>query len=581
MRLRTALFAFAAACVLGTHVYAGRSLRVHGAARIDGHVGRSHQRLLLEGRVLDDAGSPVPNVAMTVTVSPPGKPPVELAGLVAPCGQDRPIASLRTDESGRYCAWIGVPIGVYTVHLEAGPTPWLTKASVDEAADLAKRSVALRFDPDPRIVTLDAGATTLDVAATFDDDAATAASGLPLTLTTETGAVVASAITGAAGRASFAFDAATLGAPGRGVLRVRFAGDDATMASEHVAPIERDAHVVVVLAQPVAPSAPEDGVVLHVATTLRPVSALVATGAVEARKDGVVVGAAPLDARGRATLRATFAAPRGAKTTELLVRYVPDAPWFQPSGEAPVSVPLRGPRPTPELPFAIGAVALAAWLLVGRGARRGRLDRTLVMQRPPTHEGTAGVSVVHSSRGRFGAYTGRVIDAHDGTPVARARVAVEGPSFPGAGGHAEVLASVFADDHGAFAFELAPSSAGAEIVVEAPLHAELRQRLPGAGVLEIALVSRRRRLLERLVAWARRRGGAFDARPEPTPAQVRRAAENVPAGAPVGAWANAVERAAFDRGDVDARVEAEVMALDPDEARRPPGGDDPAGPRGR
>jgi len=91
--------------------------------------------------------------------------------------------------------------------------------------------------------------------------------------------------------------------------------------------------------------------------------------------------------------------------------------------------------------------------------------------------------------------------------------------------------------------------------------------LPVAGELEIALVSRRRKLLERLVQWARRRGPPFDARPEPTPAQVRRAAESaMPAAAE---WASAIERAAFDRDDVDARVENEVMELDPDKPPKP------------
>jgi len=553
-------------CATSADVHAARSLRVHGAARIDGHAGRSHGKLLLDGRVLDDAGTPVPNVSLTVAIDS-----MDLSNATTPCGAATTAPpgppAVRTDESGRYCLWITLPVGAYTVHLEAGPTQWLAKAAADESVDLSKRSVQLRFDPEPRIVSLDAGSATLDAVATYDDadEGAGGAAGLPLALTTETGALVAQATTGPTGRATFEIDGAKLGPPGRGALRVRFDGDATTMASDHAAPVERDAHVSLVLTRRVDASSPEDGVVVEVATSVKPTSPAVATGSVEARLDGVIVGAATLDAAGRAELRSTFVAPREAKTVELQVRYVPGAPWFQPVGELAVTVPIRGPSPLRQLPLAIGALAVAAWLLVGRTARRVRLDRTVVMDRPPVHEGTAGVSVVQSSRGRATLYRGRVVDAHDGTPVARARVSVQVPAF----GHADVLLGVFSDDDGEFSFDLATVSASgknvaaADLVVEAPLHADLRQRLPGAGVLEVALVSRRRRLLERLVQWAKRRGPPFDVRPEPTPGQVRRAAEG---DQPVAQWADAVEHAAFDRGDVDARVEADVLALDPDRA---------------
>jgi hypothetical protein len=200
-------------------------------------------------------------------------------------------------------------------------------------------------------------------------------------------------------------------------------------------------------------------------------------------------------------------------------------------------------------------------LLIGRTARRTRLDRTIVMQRPPTHEGTAGISIVHSSRSRIGKFGGRVVDAHDGSPVPHARLAVQVASFSGD----SVVVSAFADEEGAFEFELAAVAPDADLVVEAPLHVELRQKLPGAGVLEVALVSRRRKLLERLVQWAKKRGPPFDARPEPTPGHVRRAAET--ADPTAAEWAGAIERAAFDKGDVDARVETDVMALDPEKPR--------------
>jgi hypothetical protein len=518
---------------------------------------------LVEGRVLDDAGSRVPSAALRITVSAKSTGSTIDATAMTACGEIQP-ASLRTDESGRFCVWVAAPIGVYAVRVEVAPSEWFTRGVADYDVDLMKRSVELRFDPEPRFVTLDADAAPLDVVATYDD-ADGVALALPLELSTEASDVIARASTGEGGRATFIVDPRKLGPPGRGALRVRYAGGEETMASEHLAPIERDAHVTLTLAHEVSAASPEDGVPIDVTARLGLAVPSLPTGTVEARLDGVLVGAAAIEG-GLATIQATFVPKTSSKTTHatLQVRYVPDASWFQPAADLVVTVPLRGPSPWRQAPLATVALVVAAWLLAGRNARRTRLDRTIVMQRPPIHEGTAGISIVHSSRSRVGKFGGRVVDAHDGSPVSRARLAVQVPSF---GSGDSVVVSVFADDDGVFEFELTSAAPDADLVVEAPLHAELRQKLPGAGVLEVALVSRRRKLLERLVQWAKKRGPPFDVRPEPTPAQVRRAAE---AAEPTAVeWASAIERAAFDKDDVDARVESDVMALDPEKPRHP------------
>jgi hypothetical protein len=100
--------------------------------------------------------------------------------------------------------------------------------------------------------------------------------------------------------------------------------------------------------------------------------------------------------------------------------------------------------------------------------------------------------------------------------------------------------------------------------------------LPHSGELDVALLLRRRALLDRLVAWARSRGKPFDARPEPTPGHVRRAAGKE---LPVAQWADAVERAAYGGTPVDADAEGKVDRLAP--APEPADADAPprAGPR--
>lgn len=514
---------------------------------------------MLEGRVLDDAGSPVPNVGLTIGLKSGGSA-IDVAGVVTPCGDARPLPSASTDESGRFCIWMNVPSASYSIHLGVAASEWLGPSSADYEVDLAKGSLTLHFDPEPRIVSLDARVAPLDAIATYDDEVAGQATGLVLVLSSDDGREIARATTAAAGRATFQIEPKRLGPPGRGLLRVRYAGGPDTMASEHVAPIERQARVTLSLDHDVEASTPEDGIDIDVASAFASIDG-VPSGNVEARVEGVIVGAAPL-VQGHAKVNATFVARPGESATAMQLRYVPDAPWLSSAGDLALSVPIRGPSPWRQLPLAIGAIAVAVWLLVGRSARRQRLDRTIVMDRPPTHEGTAGIAVVKSSRSRVGLYTGRVVDAHDGSAVARARISVQVAAFAGD----PVVTSAFADEHGAFAFDLPSAPPDADLVVEAPLHSELRQRLPGAGVLEIALVSRRRKLLDRLVAWARRRGPPYDARPEPTPAQVKRAAEGS-RNAAAAEWASAIEQAAFDEGDVDARAEADVMALDPDKRR--------------
>ena len=68
----------------------------------------------------------------------------------------------------------------------------------------------------------------------------------------------------------------------------------------------------------------------------------------------------------------------------------------------------------------------------------------------------------------------------------------------------------------------------------------LRTPVAGGGEVEIALILRRRQLIDDLVRWARKRGGRFDARPEPTPGHVHRVAGD---DEQVARWADAVERA--------------------------------------
>jgi hypothetical protein len=131
------------------------------------------------------------------------------------------------------------------------------------------------------------------------------------------------------------------------------------------------------------------------------------------------------------------------------------------------------------------------------------------------------------------------------------------PSFEGDG----VVARAVADERGAFALE-GPYRTDARLVVESDDHSTHEQALPPHSILGVALITRRRALLDRLVRWARQRGAPFDVAPEATPGHVRRAASRASA-QDVEAWASRIEQAAYGPDRVDASLERDVRGAEP------------------
>jgi hypothetical protein len=125
------------------------------------------------------------------------------------------------------------------------------------------------------------------------------------------------------------------------------------------------------------------------------------------------------------------------------------------------------------------------------------------------------------------------------------------------------------DPQGLFALGESAFPPGALLRVEAPRHAAFEERLPAAGEMAIALVSRRRRLLDRMVAFAQREWGPSDQVREPTPDQVAKRARRAvdPTGSARGkqieAYARATERMAYGPTDVDKAAEDAVLSLEP------------------
>jgi hypothetical protein len=563
-------------------------IRIKGTARIDAHAARARARssgeLVLSGTIVDDVAHPIAGARVVVGIAR-ATAPASAATLVGAspeaCSDAAPrpvlergdLLSLPTDDAARFCVRLTLPTDRYVIHVESQATGLVDGARLDLAVDLALDPVTLRFDPERPLLSLDEEAAMLEVvAATEDDGVTTAAVGIPLVLSNEAGTALGSTMTNASGRARFAVDPARLGPPGKGELRVSFAGSNDAGPSTQGMQIERRTHVSLVAVEAVdgvlPVGSPEDSVVVHVRAPLRcaergrsPGAACAGSpsGTIEARVGDVIVGAAALQ-RGEARVVSTFDMPAANEAT-LVLRYVPDAPWYQVGGELALTLPMRAPSPWKKVPLALAGLAMIAWLVVARLPSRARAatDAGSGVPLPPLHP-EARVDLVRASPAAQG-WTGRVRDAHEGVAVGHARVVVERPTFQGV----EVLGEARSDPTGAFVLPPIETRPGDVLRAEGPVHATLRRPLPPSGELEVALVFRKRALLDRLVAWARRRGRPFDSDGEPTPGHVRRVAV---AEVSVARWAEAVERAAYGGGVVDEQAQGDVDRLAPPEPAR-------------
>jgi hypothetical protein len=558
--------------------------RVHlrGIARIDAHVARAQGKLVLRGTVTDDVGASVEHARIAVQISTErldghARPVLLALTATAPAacsdvwtapvldGTDRVL--LAADAAARFCLRLALPAGRFLAHLEADSAGFVDGARIDLPVDLALEPVTLRFDPEMTALSLDSEAVPLDALATTEDDGLTApAANLPLALSNETGRALGNATTDTSGRARFVVAGPLFGPAGQGELRVSFAGSAQAGATSHSMTVERRAHVELAVPQAIDGRLPlawsEQEIALRVVAKTACASrgcAGTPTGTVEVRLgDGDasrVIGAAAI-VGGEARVVVTLASQSDDAGDVLLrLEYVPDAPWFEASGALPLTQPLHPPSAWNKIVLVISGLTVIGWLGIGRLPRRsgGRESSAGGIK---IAESPASVEVVSPGAAGAQRWTGRIVDGHDGAPVSDARVAVERPGFD----RAEIVASATADAEGAFVLAPVGIQPGDHLVAEGALHTLLRVSVPPFGEIRVALVSRRRALLERLVGWARRKGRPYDARPEPTPGHVQRMSRS---GEPIRAWAEAVERAAYSGDAIDAAREAEVDRLAP------------------
>lgn len=276
-------------------------------------------------------------------------------------------------------------------------------------------------------------------------------------------------------------------------------------------------------------------------------------GVVEARSQGRSLAVARVQqGSAQLVLPAAHAAPLGKSVT---LEYLGEGPGWLSGPALELSVKPPG-RSYGRYALWIGAAVLAA-LAVVLGWRRPARLRPAATPASPRHR--ASVEVLESF-GAGGGYRGQVCDAHEGTPISPAALSFVAP---GSGGR--VLLQIRTGADGRFEVDAPTFPSGTLVEVTAPFHATLTAPLPGPGVLQLSLVSRRRALLDRLVRWAERHGRPWTRQVgDPTPAHVALAAGQE--GAPqVERWARAVEQLAYGPNAPDAASErAAGLSADPE-----------------
>ena len=552
-------------------------IQVKGSAQIQGAAHSDARGFVIRGEVIDDAGAPVAGATVTIHVSAleengaritlPEASPCERRTRGPRVSRAAPDEySIDTDERGGFCVRGDSPLPPSKIHMRFGATRLHDAAEAQVPLDALEARAArtlLRFEPSLEVIDLDREAIPITASLRVERtdsplDASAKREGLEVILEDERGVKVATALTGGDGRARFDVKSALLDAPGAGELRLRFDGAPGLARSAAAMPVMRRAEVKLALTHPLDSSDPEDGAPIDVDVTSSrgPVSG----GVVEAMRGAESVGTGAV-ADGKARVIVSFPVDR-AGSAELSLRYVAAAPWWRAGQELRVDLPIAGPGILRQVLLAVVVVIVTAWVIAPwRRAPKPRAPKDAeALNAPPS--GRAGVQVVASPAGQRG-WKGTVMDAHEGTPVAGARLSIVVPAFEGDG----VVVRGAADERGAFTLSIEGSSTsaapnGARLMVESATHSTHEQALPPPSVLSVALVTRRRAVLDRLVRWARRQGSPFDGPPEPTPGHVRRVATRASA-REIEAWAMKIEHLAFGPDEVDERTEKDVRSVEP------------------
>lgn len=530
---------------------AAATLHVVGTTTFDARVVPLGAGLELRGNLRDDAGR---GVSGTVKVTLPAAATAVACSGSGLGGDAATGWKVSSDSSGGFCVRVRGAVSSAHARLEYAGDPDRSGCGLDVPLDPGRASVAIVLDPEPSVFRLDRPKQSV-WARVKAEPAEAAADPIQLVLALEDGdrtVSLATATARAGDRIELSFASKDLGAPGPATLRLSFAGSVALQAAKATASVLRATPVRLELARQPDRRDPSQGLLLDVGISWQ--QGPVSSGFLEASLGRESLGVARVE-NGGARLEPTFEVAREGDVA-VTIAYLPSAPWWLPGDPLVVSVPVRPASPWRRVPWFLAAAVIVAW--VGWAWRRPGPAPT---RRGPEHEPTGRPSLEPVIVGppRSG-WRGKVVDAHDGTAIADAMIAIVVPTF-GAGGSA---AATRTNDRGEFELPHAPEglTEGARMEVAATHHSRLARPVPPAGTIIVQLVSRRRALLGRLVAWAAKRGRPWYPRSDPTPAHVAGVAERTGESA-VAPWARAIEQAAFGPVAPDEGREREIAGAEP------------------
>jgi hypothetical protein len=239
------------------------------------------------------------------------------------------------------------------------------------------------------------------------------------------------------------------------------------------------------------------------------------------------------------TATVVFATNQTQSQLNLQLRYIPAQEGYTSAPPKTYSITIAPPSPWRFSGWIVAGLLVLGWFTWSR--RRPpevkEEPKPVVVPLPRAH-----IEVLGPPSNESIGWEGLVVDAHDGIPLGAARVALVVHGFEGS----NVIYEVRSDESGTFRIpkSAVPQGIRCELIVEAKAYATFTTELPSPGQVKLYLVSIRRAILDRLVAWSKRRGLPFRSKSEPTPAWIAQVARQR-GNSEVERWAHAVSVAAF------------------------------------